>query len=169
MQKSKLYITLWSFYILFKKTICMAGVNKVILIGNVGKDPDIISFDSSRKATFPLATSEKYKDREGKSVEKTEWHNIVFWGPVVDIIEKYVKKGKQVFIEGKLATRSYEKDGQTRYITEVIGQNLTLLGSGLGGGNYTPNTESNASSNQEDNTPYMPPTVESSPSDDLPF
>ncbi|MCS6795790.1 MAG: single-stranded DNA-binding protein [Raineya sp.] len=147
----------------------MAGVNKVILIGNVGKDPDIISFENSRKATFPLATSEKYKDREGKSVEKTEWHNIVFWGPVVDVIEKYVRKGKQVFIEGKLATRSYEKDGQTRYITEVIGQNLTLLGSGLGGGQNS-NTESNSSSNnKEDNTPYVPPTVESSPSDDLPF
>ncbi|PKQ70294.1 single-stranded DNA-binding protein [Raineya orbicola] len=146
----------------------MAGVNKVILIGNVGKDPDIISFESGRKATFPLATSEKYKDREGKPVEKTEWHNIVFWGPVVDVIEKYVKKGKQVFIEGKLATRSYEKDGQTRYITEVIGQNLTLLGSGLGGGN-TSNTENTSSNSQEDNTPYVPPTVESSPSDDLPF
>lgn len=148
----------------------MAGVNKVILIGNVGKDPDIISFDSNRKATFPLATSEKYRDREGKTVEKTEWHNIVFWGPVVDIIEKYVKKGKQVFIEGKLSTRSYEKDGQTRYITEVIGQNLTLLGGEpKGAANNSTNSDNSNQNTQQEETPYIPPTIESSPSDDLPF
>lgn len=148
----------------------MAGVNKVILVGNVGKDPDIISFENSKKATFSLATSEKYKDREGKSVEKTEWHNIVFWGPVVDVIEKYVKKGKQVYIEGKLASRSYEKDGQTRYITEVIGQNLTLLGGSIGGGSNNENISSQHTqgNNSEDNS-YVPPTIESSPSDDLPF
>ncbi|MFN3315855.1 MAG: single-stranded DNA-binding protein [Raineya sp.] len=148
----------------------MAGVNKVILVGNVGKDPDIISFDNSKKATFSLATSEKYKDREGKPVEKTEWHNIVFWGPVVDVIEKYVKKGKQVYVEGKLASRSYEKDGQTRYITEVVGQNLTLLGGSMGGGGGTHNEGSSqhTQGNNEDNS-YVPPTIESTPSDDLPF
>ncbi|MDX1903061.1 MAG: single-stranded DNA-binding protein [Thermonemataceae bacterium] len=142
----------------------MAGVNKVILIGNVGKDPDVITFENGRKATFSLATSEKYKDREGKPIEKTEWHNIVFWGPVVDVIEKYVKKGKQVFVEGKLASRSYEKDGQTRYITEVIGQNLTLLGGSLGGGN-----SESISHQQQDDTPYTPSPVDNTPDDDLPF
>jgi single-strand DNA-binding protein len=145
----------------------MAGVNKVILVGNVGKDPDIITFENGKKATFSLATSEKYKDREGKSVEKTEWHNIVFWGPVVDVIEKYVKKGKQVYIEGKLSNRSYEKDGQTRYITEVVGQNLTLLGGSMGGG-YN-ESQSQNSQNHTEETPYIPPTIESSPTDDLPF
>jgi single-strand DNA-binding protein len=148
----------------------MAGVNKVILVGNVGKDPDIISFENGKKATFSLATSEKYKDREGKSVERTEWHNIVFWGPVVDVIEKYVKKGKQVYIEGKLASRSYEKDGQTRYITEVVGQNLTLLGGSMSSGSH--NSESGASQNTQsanEDSSYIPPTIESTPSDDLPF
>jgi|JI8StandDraft_2_1071088.scaffolds.fasta_scaffold00695_2 single-strand DNA-binding protein len=144
----------------------MAGVNKVILVGNVGKDPDIITFESGKKATFSLATSEKYRDKEGKSTEKTEWHNIVFWGPVVDVIEKYVKKGKQVYVEGKLSSRSYEKDGQTRYITEVVGQNLTLLGGSMGGGGHT---EHHNQSNHTDETPYIPPTIESTPSDDLPF
>lgn len=148
----------------------MAGVNKVILVGNVGKDPDIVSFENNKKATFSLATSEKYKDKEGKSVEKTEWHNIVFWGAVVDVIEKYVKKGKQVYVEGKLASRSYEKDGQTRYITEIIGQNLTLLGGFMsgGGGSHHENTSQHTQNNNED-TSYVPPTIESSPSDDLPF
>jgi len=147
----------------------MAGVNKVILVGNVGKDPDIISFENGKKATFSLATSEKYKDREGKPVEKTEWHNIVFWGPVVDVIEKYVKKGKQVYVEGKLASRSYEKDGQTRYITEVIGQNLTLLGGSMGGGAQNENIPSHTQGSHSEETPYVPPTIESTPSDDLPF
>ena len=148
----------------------MAGVNKVILVGNVGKDPDIISFENGKKATFSLATSEKYKDREGKPVEKTEWHNIVFWGPVVDVIDKYVKKGKQVYIEGKLASRSYEKDGQTRYITEVIGQNLTLLGGSMGGGAHSENIPSqHTQGNNSEETSYVPPTIESTPSDDLPF
>jgi len=147
----------------------MAGVNKVILVGNVGKDPDIISFENGKKATFSLATSEKYKDREGKPVEKTEWHNIVFWGPVVDVIEKYVKKGKQVYVEGKLASRSYEKDGQTRYITEVIGQNLTLLGGSMSGGSHNENIPSHTQGNHSEETPYVPPTIASTPSDDLPF
>jgi single-strand DNA-binding protein len=148
----------------------MAGVNKVILIGNVGKDPDIISFENGKKASFSLATSERYKDREGKPVEKTEWHNIVFWGPVVDVIEKYVKKGKQVYIEGKLASRSYEKDGQTRYITEVLGQNLTLLGGPMSGSSHNENTPSqHTQGNNSEETSYVPPTIESTPSDDLPF
>jgi len=147
----------------------MAGVNKVILVGNVGKDPVIISFDSGKKATFSLATSEKYKDREGKPVEKTEWHNIVFWGPVVDVIEKYVKKGKQVYIEGKLASRSYEKDGQTRYITEVVGQNLTLLGGSMGGSTQNEGISSQHIQSNNEEASYVPPTIESTPSDDLPF
>lgn len=149
----------------------MAGVNKVILVGNVGKDPDIISFENGKKATFSLATSEKYKDREGKPVEKTEWHNIVFWGTVVDIIEKYVKKGKQVYIEGKLASRSYEKDGQTRYVTEVVGQNLTLLGGSMSGSSHNENIPSQHTqgNNSPEDTSYVPPTIESTPSDDLPF
>lgn len=147
----------------------MAGVNKVILVGNVGKDPDIVSFENNRKATFSIATSERYKDKKGETVEKTEWHNIVFWGPVVEVVEKYVKKGKQVYVEGKLSTRSYEKDGQTKYVTEVVGQNLTLLGGPAGGGGSQEQTQSTQSSHSDDSSGFVPPMTDNSASDDLPF
>lgn len=108
----------------------MAGVNKVILIGNVGKDPEVRAMDNGRKvANFSLATTETYKDRNGERVDKTEWHNIHFWGPVADVIERYVSKGSKLFIEGKLRTRSYEQDGVKKYVTEIEGQNLTMLDS----------------------------------------
>jgi single-strand DNA-binding protein len=108
----------------------MAGVNKVILVGNVGKDPEVKSIGSKKVAKFVLATSESYKDQSGERVEQTEWHNIEFWGTTVDVVEKYVKKGSQVYVEGKIRTRSYEdKDGVKRYVTEIMGNSLTLLGS----------------------------------------
>lgn len=108
----------------------MAGVNKVILLGYVGKDPEIRVLESGRKvANFPLATTETYKDKNGEKVENTEWHNVVFWGPVADVFEKYVKKGTQLYMEGKLRTRSYEtKEGVKKYSTEVLGESMTLLG-----------------------------------------
>lgn len=108
----------------------MTGVNKVILLGIVGKDPEIRVLESGRKvANFQLATSETYKDKNGEKVENTEWHNVVFWGPVADVFEKYVKKGTQLYMEGKLRTRSYEsKEGVKKNITEVLGDTITLLG-----------------------------------------
>lgn len=108
----------------------MAGVNKVILVGHLGKDPEIRALENGRKvANFSLATTETYKDRNGERVDNTEWHNIVFWGPVADVIEKYLKKGSQIYLEGKLRTRSYEdKDGVKKYITEILGNTLTMLG-----------------------------------------
>src|ERR1700756_445475 len=108
----------------------MAGINKVILVGNLGKDPEIRSIDSGRKvAQFPLATTESYKDKNGERVDQTEWHNIVFWGPIADVIEKYLKKGSQIYVEGKIRTRSYEdKEKVKKYITEIMGQNMTMLG-----------------------------------------
>lgn len=114
----------------------MAGVNKVILIGNLGKDPEIRTMESGRKvANFPLATTEVYRDRSGERVETTEWHNIVLWGPSAEVAEKYLRKGMQVFIEGKLRTRSYEdKEGAKKYITEIQGQTLTMLGGKQQGG-----------------------------------
>lgn len=122
----------------------MAGVNKVILLGNVGKDPEVKVFDSgSKKASFSLATSETFKDKNGDRQEKVEWHNIVFWGKVVDVIEKYVKKGGQLYIEGRIATRSYDdKDGVKRYVTEIEGSSLTLLGGGKKEENREPVQES---------------------------
>jgi single-strand DNA-binding protein len=100
----------------------MAGVNKVILIGNVGKDPEVRSFDNGGKvANFSIATSETWKDRNsGEKKEKTEWTNVAVFGPLAEIVERYVKKGSKLYVEGKLATRSYERDGDKRYVTEVV-------------------------------------------------
>lgn len=108
----------------------MAGVNKVILIGNLGKDPDIFSFENGvKKASFPLATTESYKDKEGNRVDQTEWHNIVLWRGLAEVAEKYLNKGKQIFLEGRIRTRSWDdKDGNKRYTTEILGDNMTMLG-----------------------------------------
>lgn len=107
----------------------MAGLNKVMLIGNLGKDPEVKTLDNGAKiATFPLATSENYKDKEGNRQTRTEWHNLVLWRGLADIAENYLHKGSQVFVEGRLSTRKWEdKEGHTRYTTEVIGDNLVLL------------------------------------------
>lgn len=108
----------------------MLGVNRVILLGNLGKDPEVRHLENGRaRASFTLATNEIYKNREGEKVTNTAWHNVVLWTPLAEIAEKYLNKGKQVYIEGKLSSRSYvDKEGQTKYLTEVVGQNLVLLG-----------------------------------------
>ena len=112
------------------------SLNKVMLIGNVGKDPEVRYLDGAgqngagrKVATFTLATSERYRDRSGESRENTEWHNIVAWGQPADIVERFVKKGTQLYIEGRLRTRSWtDKNGGTRYTTEINVDNLQLLG-----------------------------------------
>ena len=108
----------------------MSGVNKVILLGNLGKDPEVKRLDDGRGvANFSLATSETYKNKSGEKVTNTEWHNIVLWSPLADIAENYLKKGSQVYIEGKISNRSYEdKDGVKKYVSEVVGREITLLG-----------------------------------------
>jgi single-strand DNA-binding protein len=107
------------------------SVNKTILLGNLGKDPEIRNLDNGKSvANFSIATSEKYKNKQGEKVTNTDWHNIVLWSPLAEIAEKYLKKGSQVYIEGKLTTRSYDdKEGNTKYITEVVGKELTMLSS----------------------------------------
>ena len=104
--------------------------NKVQLIGNLGNDPEVITLESGKKlAKFAIATNESYKNTNGEKVTDTQWHNIVAWGKTADIIEKYVSKGKEIAIEGKLTSRSYEtKDGEKRYITEVVCNELLMLG-----------------------------------------
>lgn len=107
------------------------SVNKVILIGNVGKDPEIRHLDKNvTVAKFPLATSERgYTMQNGTQVpERTEWHNIVAWRGLAEIVEKFVKKGSQLYVEGKIQSRSWEKDGIKRYITEIYAENIQLLG-----------------------------------------
>lgn len=107
------------------------AVNKVILVGNVGKDPEIRHLDSGvAVANFPLATSESYIAKNGDKVESTEWHNIVVWRGLADVAEKYVTKGRQLYIEGKIRTRSWDdKEGNKRYTTEIVADVLQLLGS----------------------------------------
>jgi len=109
----------------------MTGVNKVILVGNLGKDPEVRHLESGvMVANFPLATTETYRDRNtGERRQTTEWHNVVLWRGLAEISEKYLKKGNQVYIEGKLRTRSWQdQEGNTRYTTEVIADNMTMLG-----------------------------------------
>ena len=106
------------------------SVNKVILVGNVGKDPETRYLDESTAITkFPMATSETYKNKSGERVSNTEWHNIVLWRGLAQVAEKYVKKGTQIYIEGRIKTRSYDDaDGNKKYITEIVGDQMTLLG-----------------------------------------
>ncbi|MFD2742945.1 MULTISPECIES: single-stranded DNA-binding protein [Sphingobacterium] len=107
----------------------MASVNKVILVGHLGKDPEIRYLDGNVSvASFPLATSEFY-NKDGKKIEQTEWHNIVLWRALADLAVKYLKKGKLVYIEGKLRTRTYEdKEGIRRFTTEIVAESFNLLG-----------------------------------------
>lgn len=107
----------------------MSGINKVILVGHLGKDPEARHLDGGvTVVTFPLATSESY-NKDGKRVEQTEWHNVVMWRGLAEVAEKYLQKGKLVYIEGKLRTRSWDdKEGNKRYATEVVAENFTMLG-----------------------------------------
>ncbi|HEX2613187.1 MAG TPA: single-stranded DNA-binding protein [Fibrobacteria bacterium] len=118
----------------------MASLNKVMLIGNLGKDPEVRTIPSGAKvANFPIATSESYTGKDGNRVEKTEWHNIVMWRGLAEVAEKYLKKGNPVFIEGKLQTRSWDdQNGQKKYMTEIIADNMTMLGGrrSEGGGDF---------------------------------
>ena len=104
--------------------------NKVQLIGRLGQDPEIITLESRKKlAKFSLATNESYTNASGQKVDKVEWHNLVAWNKTCDIIEKYLTKGKEIAIEGKLTNRSYEtKEGEKRYVTEILVNELLLLG-----------------------------------------
>lgn len=143
----------------------MAGINRVILIGNLGKDPDVITFENGvKKATFSLATSESYKNKEGNRVDQTEWHNIVMWRGLADIAERFLHKGNQIYIEGKLKTRSYEQDGIKKYITEIFVDNMTMLGSRKDASEGSQSGTSQAAQPQK--------TAENDiqvPEDDLPF
>ena len=107
----------------------MSGINKVILVGHLGKDPEVRHLDGGvTVASFPLATSETY-NKDGKRVEQTEWHNIVLWRGLAEVASKYLQKGKLVYIEGKLRTRSFEdKEKVKKYVTEIVAENFTMLG-----------------------------------------
>lgn len=102
--------------------------NKAILVGLVGKMPDVREFSNSKAARFSLATSDSYKDKEGKKVTTTEWHNIIAWGKLAEIVEKYVVKGQQLYVEGKIKYREYEKDGIKRLSVDIAADEIIMLG-----------------------------------------
>jgi len=144
----------------------MAGVNKVILVGRLGKDPEVRTLDNGVKvASFSLATSESYNDKNtGERKEITEWHNITMWRQLAELAEKYLNKGSQIYLEGRLQTRSYEKDGSTRYSTDIVANQMQFLGSkneGAPQGQSAPAATSQAA-------PAMAATADDA-KDDLPF
>ena len=107
----------------------MRGLNKVQLIGGLGKEPEVQRFDNGGiKVKFPLATSEKYKDRNGNLVEQTEWHNVIAWRRLAEIAESFLRKGSAVYVEGKIATRSWDdQNGNKKYMTEIVADNFIML------------------------------------------
>lgn len=152
----------------------MAGINKVILVGNLGKDPEVMTYDNGvKRAAFSLATTESYKDKEGNWVEQTEWHNIVLWRWLA---EKNLIKGDKIYLEGKIRSRSWDDEsGQKRYTTEIQGDKVLKLAS-AGSGQF--NADQEASAAPQASTPASNPVVENtepaapsakSEDDDLPF
>lgn len=145
-------------------------VNKVILVGNVGKDPEIRYLDNGvALARFTLATSENYKDKEGNKQTKTEWHNIVLWRGLAEVAEKYVKKGNPLYIEGKITNRSYEQDGATKYFTEIVGNEMKMLGSKSDSGNSNTAEAPAAAAPKASSTDAASTSNEPLETDDLPF
>jgi len=159
----------------------MASVNRVILLGNLGKDPEVRNLESGKKvANFSLATAEKYGDKE-----TTTWHTIVLWEKLAEVAEKYLKKGAQVYVEGKISNRSYDdKDGVKKYITEIIGSSLTMIGSKQGGSsssetpaakaegsaeNYMNKNKSQTTSTDSSTTSQVFDSSTFTADDDLPF
>jgi single-strand DNA-binding protein len=139
------------------------GVNKVILLGNLGKDPEVHNFENGvKKVSFSLATTETFKNKEGQKVQQTEWHNIVVWRGLAETAEKWLHKGDTIYLEGKLKTRDYEVNGVKKYITEVLVDNMTMVGS-----RRETSVPPSQPTIQEPQADYAPPMAE--PSDDLPF
>jgi single-strand DNA-binding protein len=142
----------------------MASLNKVMLIGNLGKDPEVrYTAAGTAVASFSVATSEKYKNKNGEWEEKTEWHNVTLWARLAEIAGEYLAKGKTVYIEGRLQTRKWQdKDGRDRYTTEIVGEKMQMLsGKGDGGGRQ------GAGRPESQEPRYEEPAF--NPDDDIPF
>ena len=156
------------------------SLNKVMLIGNVGRDPEVRYLEGNngaKVATFPLATTERYRDRNGETHENTEWHNIVAWRSTADMVEKYVRKGTQLYVEGRIRTRSWDdQTGNKRYVTEIVADNMQLLGKKS---DNPAASQGGYQSYQQPAQPAQPvqqvqprpatPQIEEMPDDDLPF
>lgn len=140
------------------------GVNKVILIGNLGRDPEVQNFENGvKKAAFTLATTEAYKGKDGEKIQHTEWHNIIMWRGLADVAERFLKKGSTIYVEGRIRKREYEdKEGQKKFIYEILGDSMQMLGGG-------PRREENigiqpVNESLKEDTPIL-----NAPEDDLPF
>jgi single-strand DNA-binding protein len=154
------------------KEAVMGSVNKVILVGNLGADPELKYTPSSRPlCNLRIATTEVYKDKSGQRQEKTEWHRVTVWGDQAENCNKYLSKGRSVYIEGKLQTRSYDKEGQKHYATDVVADRVVFLGGGGGGGGSGEGRRQGGGpprdsgpSEEGDSSPSLPPS-----DDDIPF
>ena len=153
-------------------------INKVILVGNVGQDPEVRytgdANNGAKVATIRLATTERYRDRNGNLQEHTEWHSVVVWRNTADVVEKYVRKGSQLYIEGRLRTRSWDdQTGNKRYTTEIMADTLQLLGRKQDGqqqGGYQQQNTGYAPAAQPVQQPAAPQNIaDNGPEDDLPF
>jgi len=150
----------------------MASVNKVILVGNLGKDPEVRYMPNGEAvANFSIATTDTWKDKAGVKQEKTEWHNIVTYRKLAEIVGEYLKAGRPVYLEGRLQTRKWEKDGVTRYTTEIVADQMQMLGQGSASnrdGSTGSAQRQDTPSNDQDNTPSAPSNFDDF-DDDIPF
>ncbi len=154
----------------------MAGVNKVILIGNLGKDPELKYLPSGQAvATFSLATTEKWTDKGGQRQDRTEWHTVVVYGKVAEIVNQYLKKGRSAYVEGRISTRSWDdRDGNKKYKTEIVANTVQFLGGAGGGSGGSPAPEAPSSPDavsepSPDFDHASPSAGPATASDDLPF
>lgn len=141
----------------------MNGVNKVILIGYVGQEPNIKHINNQVVAEFSLATTSSYKDRSGEKINKTEWHHVVFWGATASVIEKYIHKGSHLYVEGSIKYEQYEKDGEKKYFTKIQGKFLNFLGSGKS------NEYNNTNANKHNKSFTTNEGEDTAKEEDLPF
>jgi single-strand DNA-binding protein len=145
----------------------MGSVNKVILVGNLGRDAELrYTPGGAAVATLNMATTEVWNDKGGQRQEKTEWHRVVLWGKTAESLQEYLTKGKQIYVEGRLQTRQWEKDGQKHYTTEIRGDRVVLLGGGGGGMGGGSRQQARSASPSED--PMLEPGTDLT-DDDIPF
>jgi len=154
--------------------VASRGVNKVILVGNVGNDPEVRYMPNGNAvANVSLATSETWKDKNtGDQQEKTEWHRVVFFNRLAEIVEQYVKKGSKLYIEGRLQTRSWEQDGVKRYTTEIVSNEMQMLDSRGGGGgdnNFGQSNQQSSPQSDKQEAPQVAATNFDNFDDDIPF
>jgi single-strand DNA-binding protein len=161
-------------WVTIKAEDIMAGVNKVILIGNLGKDPELRYTAAGQPvASFSVATTERWTDKNGQRQERTEWHNIVVWGKLAELTNQYLKKGRPVYIEGRITSRSWDdRDGNKKYRTEIVANQIQFLGSGPGpGSGADAPTQPEPQQSVEPHFDQNPPAAGQPgvPEDDLPF